>query len=502
MLLRALAALDRQDYRNFEVIVSDDGSSSSEAKKTLDLIETNRVFSFPITILRSKNRYLGAARNAAARAATGEYLLFHDDDNVAEPHEISQFVASALASRAEVLTAQNFFFDEEPLETGRFLHYPLGIGGAFSFFHNLFGDANALFKRSTFEALGGFSEHYGLGWEDWELFLKAHLRGCAMSVVPEALFWYRTSGAGMLNMGNPVLNQERLYAMVAAEKPALTDDLLRLAQADHVRQLARDRCRAMLLALPHGERHVALMEADPNGPDARRLFLELLAVEGRDGCGHAPQASDSAGPIVALRAPVPAAPIELAPTADNEPAQEAVLITGWAGRTGRLSMPRHITVGGVRMQVLGVARFARPDVASHLGRAAGELLGFSLLAVPGSSPRAGALAPLMRAAAIGRDRSIADSDQIAFLAPPWRGLQCHADSLKRLRLAGRISVPTARTVDVQADSAVDIALLHVGGALQGQPSIVSPRQKRLRFGPGEADLYISADVVRPVVTTY
>ena len=166
-----------QTYDNIEIIVVDDGSRMPAAQAYLDEIESTPA-RFPITVIRGHNRYLGAARNAGAKIAKGEYLLFHDDDNFAEPNEVETFVAAALAYGADILTAQCYVFHDGELgrdgPTRRVEFYPIGIGGVFSFFLNRFGDANALVRRSVFEELGGFTEELRRRLEDWEFFLKAY----------------------------------------------------------------------------------------------------------------------------------------------------------------------------------------------------------------------------------------------------------------------------------------------------------------------------------------
>ncbi len=74
--------LEKSTYPNFEVIVVDDGSVSNDALEYLSSLQSSNPYRFPLRVLLESNRYLGAARNCAARMAEGEYLLFHDDDNV------------------------------------------------------------------------------------------------------------------------------------------------------------------------------------------------------------------------------------------------------------------------------------------------------------------------------------------------------------------------------------------------------------------------------------
>ena len=155
----------------------------------------------PQTLLRRPSRYLGAARNEAARHASGLYLYFLDDDNSLKPHALITLLAAAAASAAHVLTSVNEKWasllpppeHEEP-STERWL--PLGDAAAVGIFKNCFGDAASLVRRSSFEALGGFTEDGGVGHEDWELWARAVLRGFMLRVVPEPLYWYRIGQPG------------------------------------------------------------------------------------------------------------------------------------------------------------------------------------------------------------------------------------------------------------------------------------------------------------------
>ena len=77
---------------------------------------------------------------------------------------------------------------------------PLGAAATVGIFKNCFGDASALVQRSAFDALRGFTEDAGVGHEDWELWARAVLQGYKLQVVPEALYWYRIGGGGMLSL--------------------------------------------------------------------------------------------------------------------------------------------------------------------------------------------------------------------------------------------------------------------------------------------------------------
>ena len=284
LLEQAIKYIFAQTYASVEIIIVDDGSKSAGAQAKLTNLETSR-HRFPLKVIRSENRYLGAARNLAASHAQGEYILFHDDDNLAEPHEIEAFVKAAINSNADILTSPNYFFTFQAqvnsAKKPKIGYFPVGIGGTFSFFRNRFGDANALIRRKVFEEIGGFTELYGVGWEDWEFFLKAHLKGYHLAVVPEPLFYYRTHSDGMLAAGNPVKNVDRLFQAIDRIKPTMTEDVYRYAMSDQVRQEMLDKTRKTLGRERESDLHLKLMAKDPNSEDARIMLSDLAVAIGR-----------------------------------------------------------------------------------------------------------------------------------------------------------------------------------------------------------------------------
>ena len=505
LLKRALAALNAQTYDAFEVIISDDGSKSPEAVAALAEIENEKSYKFPLTVLRGENCYLGAARNAAARLARGEYLLFHDDDNVAEPREIEQFVASALASGSDILTSQCYIFEGEPGGAKRILYYPMGVGGIFSFYRNRFGDANALFRKATFDALGGFTEHYGIGWEDWELFLKAHLRGFHLTIVPEALFWYRASPGGMLATGNPVLNQERFYTMVTEVKLELHQDLLRHAQGEALSRQEYDLTRLRLGLLPHGATHVALMNDDPNGLDARLKLIDIaLSVHRHDDA----RALADRTSVTRLHPVYKATHLDRSHAAAaipefafEEPAAGALLLNGWWSDS-TLEALEAVELEGQRHAVLGALRYSRQDVSDFLKAPRHVDLGFILLVAPAA--RTLALLNRLRthAASLGVASSLGVKHAVFVLKRgACKDARGHIDAIEPLRRANRLALTDTVTIDVIAQNSINAVFLE-GAQLITPDTSASAHYKRFRCGPGAFDLFVSSNASSPALVGY
>lgn len=203
-LLQAIEGLRAQTWQNLEVVLVDDGSDQPEAIAALDALEADFA-SREWKMLRQGNRYLGAARNAGWRLASGDFVLFHDDDNISLPQLVATLMRAAERSGADIVTAAMAVFEgDAPPEGGitaaAEIFAPVGGVFAAGLFGNLYGDAHALFRRGSLERLGGFTEDFGVGHEDWELFARATLSGMVVAAVPEPLFWYRISPDSMLRL--------------------------------------------------------------------------------------------------------------------------------------------------------------------------------------------------------------------------------------------------------------------------------------------------------------
>jgi GT2 family glycosyltransferase len=236
-LAQILESIRSQDYPHFEVILVDDASTQPEAIAYLDrLTEEFELKQWKI-IRNKKNLFPGAARNLAVRQSNGDYLLFMDDDNYAKPDQISTFVKVAQQVNADILTcAMDVFIgskapDQNVQPIHRFL--PMGAAASVGLYLNMFGDMNALMKRTVYEALNGLTEERGVGGEDWELYSRAVLQGYHLETIPLALFWYRDTPSSITKTTHLYANSLRgIRSYLEAVPPALQGNLM-MSQAQH-----------------------------------------------------------------------------------------------------------------------------------------------------------------------------------------------------------------------------------------------------------------------------
>ena len=202
LVAQAVASALAQTYAPLDVLIRDDGSNAPGVVEALEALAAGHAGR--VRLLREDNRYTGAAHNAAARAAAGEYVYFLDDDNVLKPEAVATLLRAAETTGADFAgTFSDIFTGERPPEPGRVAEQRIlqaGGDGGFSLFRNAILDGNFLCRRDAFLALGGHTEDYGIGKEDQEFFARALQAGRRVAIVPEALFWVRHGKGGVKSL--------------------------------------------------------------------------------------------------------------------------------------------------------------------------------------------------------------------------------------------------------------------------------------------------------------
>lgn len=90
-LIRTVESFANQkDFKNYEIIVSDNNSSDNTKEKVLEYIENNP--HLKIKYYFELNQGVHYARNSAAKLAEGEILYFTDDDMEADPYLLSELI--------------------------------------------------------------------------------------------------------------------------------------------------------------------------------------------------------------------------------------------------------------------------------------------------------------------------------------------------------------------------------------------------------------------------
>lgn len=185
-LPEAVASARAQTHPAIEIIVVDDHSTDPE---TLTVYERLRGEGIQVLQTPAGRKGPSAARNTGIAAATGEYLLPLDADDVIAPAYVSKAVAVLEADPAIGICYCHARF--MGLKSGPWTLPP------YSFEELLCGNmifATALFRKADWEKVGGYDERLTVGLEDYALWLRLTDQGAQVHQLKEELFFYRIKG--------------------------------------------------------------------------------------------------------------------------------------------------------------------------------------------------------------------------------------------------------------------------------------------------------------------
>lgn len=106
-LRRCLDSLEQQSFKDFEMIVVNDGSNDN----SLSIIQKYASKDSRIKVISQKNQGLSVTRNNALQIAQGKYIAFIDADDWIEPDFLEKMFFSTQSSNADVI--QSGFIQNE-----------------------------------------------------------------------------------------------------------------------------------------------------------------------------------------------------------------------------------------------------------------------------------------------------------------------------------------------------------------------------------------------------
>ena len=97
-LSRCLNSIHQQTYRNFEVLLIDDGSTDNSSSICKNFLKKDSRFKY----FRKKNGGLSDARNYGLDCAKGKYIIFIDSDDYIEPEYVKTLYSNIQDTNADV----------------------------------------------------------------------------------------------------------------------------------------------------------------------------------------------------------------------------------------------------------------------------------------------------------------------------------------------------------------------------------------------------------------
>jgi glycosyltransferase involved in cell wall biosynthesis len=188
----ALTSIAEQTFRNFELLVTDDGSTDESARILKEFGSTEP----RMRVVRRANRGIVATRNELLEQASGEFLAWMDSDDVAVPERLARQLAEFRRNPALVCVGGAALCvdpDDMPLHVERFPLTDTDIkagqweGGGMRF-------PTTMMRTATALEVGGFRAPFAIG-EDLDFLMRLGERG-ALGNLNDVLLRYRLHPAG------------------------------------------------------------------------------------------------------------------------------------------------------------------------------------------------------------------------------------------------------------------------------------------------------------------
>ena len=152
--LESLSIENQEGAPSYELIVTDD-SHSDDCR---NLVEKD----FPnVTWGKGKQNGPAGNRNAGVERAKGEWIVFQDDDCIAQPNYLSSYF-KAINENPKILVFEGRIFADRPRKTWAEGCPENEHGG-------MLWTSNLCIHKSLFEQLGGFDEDFKVAFEDIDL---------------------------------------------------------------------------------------------------------------------------------------------------------------------------------------------------------------------------------------------------------------------------------------------------------------------------------------------
>lgn len=184
----AIASVLNQSCDNYEIIVVDDGSTDQATVAVLDRLD------YPaVTLVRTSNQGLAAARNNGIAAASAEYILPLDADDRIGPAYL-ETAGAILDSRPDI----GFVYCLAELFGGARGKFYLNKASLEDMLWDSRVFCSALFRKSDWASVGGYNSNMIYGWEDWDFWLSLLELGKTPYMVEKVMFFYRVKQKSMI----------------------------------------------------------------------------------------------------------------------------------------------------------------------------------------------------------------------------------------------------------------------------------------------------------------
>lgn len=210
-LERSIGSVLNQTYKNYEIIVVDDGSTD-------DTSEVVKVFSDNVIYHRQENKGLAGARNAGLKLAKGEFIQLLDADDYIHPEKLEKQISAFTDDDVSVVYSDYVAVDAngstitEATERMRGDFFDESISIVERLMKECFLLVHAQLTRAeVFRKEGGFDENRRIS-EDWDMWLRIASRGYKFKYL-SGIFAYYVKHDDAMTTNHRLLHDRRLLLL-------------------------------------------------------------------------------------------------------------------------------------------------------------------------------------------------------------------------------------------------------------------------------------------------
>jgi glycosyltransferase involved in cell wall biosynthesis len=226
MVKEAIQSVLSQTYRDFEVVVIDDGSTDNTEAVV-------RGFGEPVRYFKQKNQGVSAARNAGIQQSLGEYIAFLDSDDLWLPEKLAEEIPAldddpkiglvycdwSVTSGDAVL--QSSYLKDLPAASGYVFDDLIQSGFILT--------SGVVVRRACLDNVGDFDKSLAIA-QDYDLWLRISYQWKAQ-LVNQRLFTKRSwDGSLSSNLIKTALERIALFQKTLRDIPGMTSRSRRLVR--------------------------------------------------------------------------------------------------------------------------------------------------------------------------------------------------------------------------------------------------------------------------------
>lgn len=297
-IARAMESVLDQTFKNFEVIVVDDGSTDDTESIVKSYAEKDQ----RVRYIYQQNQGPGSARNTGIRHAQSDLIALLDGDDAWLPDKLdlqmkvittypeiallftnSRYISSI--DQSSTTHADNYYhdyvithFELLPLDQFDSVYLFVDIDCPEKFaLKNVFNLSTVLLRRSAWEAVGGFNELLR-GPEDLDFWTRAALKNCRFAYSSHIGAVYYKNETSLVQLNERTALEQLKHALYAYQSPEY--EPIR----DTTRQLVQKRYRQLIALYSNQyQRHEAwraFRQSRQYGMSVRSLLLATASIIG------------------------------------------------------------------------------------------------------------------------------------------------------------------------------------------------------------------------------